>query len=212
MTPKQRKARFDALTEYGCVMPDIELFEFCLKKVNYTWDNMRRRCYCESYHQYHRYGGRGIGIEWGSKRDFRRQMLPLLYEVITHSGLNQIYHIDRIDNDGNYSSDNCQWVTASVNSSKDNAGTPKSSAHREAMSRERKGKPQTKARMEAAKRAAKKRMKPVLQILNGKVIAKHESAATAAQTVGCVSQNIQEVCSGSNARRKTAGGYGWRYA
>jgi hypothetical protein len=73
------------------------------------WKNMRVRCNCTNYRCRDRYGGRGISIcnEWDSFDIFK--VWAILHGW--HKGLT----LDRIDVDGNYSPDNCEWVTAQEN-------------------------------------------------------------------------------------------------
>ena len=53
------------------------------------------------------------------------------------------------------------------------------------------------------------RSKPVLQIKGGVIISRFSSARVASKETGASYQNIYKCCRGI---RKTAGGYGWRYA
>lgn len=53
------------------------------------------------------------------------------------------------------------------------------------------------------------RSKPILQIKNGEIINRFPSARAASKETGASYQNIYKCCRGI---RKTAGGYGWRYA
>ena len=73
---------------------------------------MRHRCYCENNKQYHRYGGRGIYISevWQEYLPFRKWA----YE----NGYNDTLTLDRIDNDKEYSPENCQWISREANTSK----------------------------------------------------------------------------------------------
>lgn len=72
--------------------------------------HMLERCYDPKNKSYYRYGGRGIEVcpEW--KEDFSN------FEkwALSH-GYQEDLAIDRIDNDGNYSPDNCRFVTLKEN-------------------------------------------------------------------------------------------------
>lgn len=69
------------------------------------FNGMKSRCYNPNNIRYNRYGGRGIKIcdEW-------LQNVNSFREWAIKNGYKPGLSIDRINNDGDYSSDNCRWV------------------------------------------------------------------------------------------------------
>lgn len=65
------------------------------------------RCNDPENYQYHRYGGRGIKIQWASLDEFRKDMIEQFKEGY-HQGKTSI---ERVNNDGNYCKENCKFAT-----------------------------------------------------------------------------------------------------
>jgi hypothetical protein len=81
--------------------------KYSLRSEYLTWYQMNRRCTDPTNPRFPRYGGRGISVceRWQSFRNFYADMGPR--PSPDHS-------LDRINNDGSYSPDNCRWVTRLV--------------------------------------------------------------------------------------------------
>jgi len=90
-----------------------------------VWNQMVQRCHYPTSPSFKYYGLRGIQVH----ENWRRNPFTF-YSWAARNGYVDGLEIDRKNNDGDYTPDNCEWVTHKVNSNnRDSSGKPNKTGH-----------------------------------------------------------------------------------
>lgn len=89
-----------------------------IDRLRHIWHNIKYRCYNPNCSLYEHYGARGIKMSDEWKDSFEQ-----FYNWAINNGYSDNLSIDRIDNDGDYCAENCQWLTTADNTAKSNCTT-----------------------------------------------------------------------------------------
>lgn len=115
-TPSTKTLRNGTCRSCGCIekeKPNKQTHGMSKTKLFNVWRGMKQRCEYPKHRSYSDYGGRGIKVcdEW--YHDFQA-----FHDWAMVAGYQEGLTIDRIDNDGDYEPNNCQWITLQENVSK----------------------------------------------------------------------------------------------
>jgi hypothetical protein len=99
----------------GCLEKELSKERFTTHGFSKTpfycrYHSMLRRCHDPLFHAYHRYGGRGIKVEW---KNFESFYVDMYDSFLRHSKKHGLANttLDRANPDKNYSKENCKWAT-----------------------------------------------------------------------------------------------------
>ena len=98
----------------GVLRPEVSTHYMADTPTQQVWTDMKRRCLNPSRRGYENYGGRGIKVcsRWLHGEDGKSGFHCFFEDMKERPSKD--HQLDRINNDGDYTPENCQWVEKSA--------------------------------------------------------------------------------------------------